>query len=201
MDEPETMVAACERVYDPEGVENAVASANAKKLAMDDADSVPEKLTMAAAACVYDSAPPASEKIELGPYLGEYDLIQWSGKAYTAVCKESEEDEDNTGLRLHGGSHVLIRFLVQHRIIMDGVHMVELGCGTGVAAVAAVRCMAKSGMMAKSYLITDGNEQAVQLCDWNIAQEVPNAEWVTCKKLLWCSEDTESLMQVSDCLI
>ena len=143
-----------------------------------------------------DAVPKTREKICFGGYLGDCELLQLTGTEFSDLCKQdSENDDDNTGLRVHGGSHVLIRFLVKHRSIMNSVDLVEIGSGTGVAAVAAVRCMVKSDMRAKSYLITDGNEKAVQLCHWNIEQELPDAEWVTCKNLLWKKEDTKCLMQ------
>ena len=53
------------------------------------------------------------EAIDFGPRLGQLSLLQYKNAIFHERClTKNSDDSDSTGLRLHGGAHIAIRFLL-----------------------------------------------------------------------------------------
>lgn len=58
------------------------------------------------------------------------------------------ENDDNTGLRVHSGSSILIRFIAVYSVHFEKTTVIELGCGTGIGSI----CLNK-GRLSLQYLL------------------------------------------------
>jgi predicted nicotinamide N-methyase len=129
-----------------------------------------------------------SEAVDFGPSFGETEIVQFSGSAFHNACLQSNcQDDDGTGLRIHAGAHVAVRFLLRHPGLVQDRKVVELGCGTGIFSLVGTR----GGTLPSKLVITDGNDEAVHLARSNsnklsAADAQPK---ISCDKLLWGSED------------
>jgi predicted nicotinamide N-methyase len=129
-----------------------------------------------------------TETIDFGPFSGIKDIIQLSGDAFQCACLQANSKiDDSTGLRIHGGAHVAIRFLLRHPHLIDDMKVCEVGCGTGVYGLIGTR----GGAISAHLALTDGNSAAVAIALQNADQLVSlmNASKVSCEKLLWGSVD------------
>ena len=127
-----------------------------------------------------------SETIDFGPVSGIADIIQLSGEAFQSACLQANSKiNDSTGLRIHGGAHVAIRFLLKYPHLIDDMKVCEVGCGTGVYGLIGTR----GGAISAHLALTDGNSAAVAIALQNVDQlvSVNNASKLSCKKLLWGS--------------
>lgn len=117
---------------------------------------------------------------------GHISILQLNGQAFHERCLSSNSiSVDNTGLRLHGGTIVAIRFLrdyafskiLTHMRVLDVLNtnvlsICELGCGTGVFGLLGTS-MGRPGafvdrdLVIKALTLTDGNEDSVQLAREN----------------------------------
>lgn len=128
------------------------------------------------------------ETIDFGPLSGITDIIQLSGEAFQCACLQANSTiDDSTGLRMHGGAHVAVRFILGHPHLIKDMKVCEVGCGTGVYGLIGTR----GGTICAHLALTDGNSAAVAIALQNTDQLVSlmNALKVSCKKLLWGSED------------
>lgn len=128
------------------------------------------------------------EKIDFGPSSGTTDIVQLSGEAFQSACLQANSMiDDSTGLRIHGGAHVAIRFLLMHPHLIEDMKICEVGCGTGVYGLIGTR----GGSISAHLALTDGNAAAVTIALQNTDQLVSatNLSKVSCAKLLWGSDD------------
>jgi predicted nicotinamide N-methyase len=129
-----------------------------------------------------------TETIDFGPFSGITDIIQLSGEAFQCACLQANSmTDDSTGLRIHGGAHVAVRFLLRHPHLIDDMKVCEVGCGTGVYGLIGTR----GGTISAHLALTDGNSAAVAIALQNSDQLVSlmNSSKVSCEKLLWGSVD------------
>jgi len=150
-----------------------------------------------------------SEEVDFGK-LGTFTIQQFSGSAFHKSCSEETTNRtsvDATGLRIHPGAHVLIRFLAKHPQLIHAKHVIELGCGTGISAIGALLTNARP----TSYLCTDGNVEAVQVCELNMAAlaavsspspantitttTIKSCLKVNCEAMMWDSSSVAGIIQ------
>ena len=143
-----------------------------------------------------------SECTDFGPILGELDVLQYSGTAFQRQCSSSsslplsqckgEEDvgDDATGLRLHVGTHVLVRLFPQLSRFFPNRTVVEVGAGLGLSSICLNLLTAPI-----LTLITDGNEETLEIAQLNCSRLLKEKEnTLIVKRLNWSSE--EDLLQV-----
>ena len=123
----------------------------------------------------------------------EVDFYQLDASSFNERCKSGGED-DSTGLRIHPGAHVLIRFLnssfcqtvCKNRVIW------ELGCGTGITSV-GVALHTEPRLL----VCTDGNKDAIEICRLNCSQICGNkAVDMVCEQMYWSVEEVSRVEAV-----
>jgi len=95
------------------------------------------------------------------------ELNQLSGSAFQDACLErnSNENEDNTGLRVHYGAHVACLFLRHLTKLLHNKRICEIGCGVGLLGLFVLK-----HLNIHSIVLTDGNESACKLASMNISR-------------------------------
>jgi len=116
--------------------------------------------------------------------------FQWSGEPIYITCKEShnglliENTTDHTGLMIWAGTYALCDYINSQQDEFTDLSVLELGSGAGVVGILLSR-------LCKQCVLTDGNEQIVELLKRNIAQ---NQSRGTAQVLQWGSlEQIEKL--------
>ena len=107
------------------------------------------------------------ESYHFGPLVGEVQITQLRSVAFNEQCLSvTSTDNDATGLRMHAGANVCIRFLATfcQNVLSSSKTCVELGCGTGVVGLAAAR---SAKHLIKNLILTDGDERALRLATLN----------------------------------
>jgi predicted nicotinamide N-methyase len=124
------------------------------------------------------------EEVDFGKKIGLKNICQLTGHAHQIACLQvNSKDIDNTGLRIHGGAHVAIRFLLKHPEFIQNKRVCELGCGTAVVGLLGTN----GGIVSSHLLLTDGNIEAVTIASLNVEQlaSAPNNSKISCRQLLW----------------
>lgn len=124
------------------------------------------------------------EKVNFGPNFGDVDVVQLAADAFHNACLQVNSiSTDNTGLRMHAGAHVAIRFLLRYPHLIDNLRLCELGCGTGVFGLIGTR----GGTVSSHLLLTDGNADTVKIASKNSQQLVvsPSTSKVSSCQLSW----------------
>lgn len=128
-----------------------------------------------------------SEIVDFGPSLGTEQIVQLAGEAFHNACLQvNSKNVDNTGLRIHAGAHVAIRFLLANSILIGNRRVCELGCGTGVFGLIGTR----GGSIPSQLVLTDGNPDTVEIAKLNVQQLAApsSSSKVSCHQLLWGSK-------------
>jgi predicted nicotinamide N-methyase len=129
------------------------------------------------------------EKIFLGELVGELPLFQTIESIFYEKCKqENSKTTDSTGLRIYGGSHVLIRFLRNHLEILNEKRVCEIGCGIGAVGLSCALFASPSCLV-----LTDGNPEAIAITSQNAAL-LNVCDRVTISTFLWDRENLGSLV-------
>ena len=135
-----------------------------------------------------------TEIIDFGPHCGKVNVIQLAGDVFHKACLQTNSfNADNTGLRMHGGAHVAIRFLLLHPHLIENFRLCEVGCGTGVFGLIGTR----GGEVSSHLVLTDGNGESVEIASKNALQLVAssNATKISFGQLFWgCSLAIERLL-------
>ena len=129
-----------------------------------------------------------TEAIDFGPAVGTKSIVQFSGGAFHNAClQENSKVDDSTGLRIHSGAHVAIRFLLKNPQLVSNQCVCELGCGTGVYGLVGTR----GGSLSSQLTLTDGNTETVNLAHKNVQLLASTSceSRISCRKLLWGSID------------
>lgn len=129
-----------------------------------------------------------TEAIDFGPGIGIKEIVQYAGGAFHNACLQANSKvDDSTGLRLHSGAHVAIRFLIKNPQLISNQHICEVGCGTGVYGLIGTR----GGSISSHLTLTDGNTETVNLANKNVQllASISMESRITCKQLLWGSKD------------
>jgi hypothetical protein len=140
------------------------------------------------------------ETVDFGPVVGDRSVYQACGSVFQAAClQENSSSSDCTGLRIHAGAHIAIRFLIAHPELIEGKSICEFGCGTGIYGLVGSR----GGKLVKRLVLTDGNGESVAVAYKNIENfvELSNRNKVVCQRLLWgMSSDTtwDEVLQTND---
>jgi predicted nicotinamide N-methyase len=127
------------------------------------------------------------EEVDFGKGIGLKNICQLTGHAHQIACLQvNSKDTDNTGLRIHGGAHVAIRFLLKYPEFIQNKRVCELGCGTAVVGLLGTN----GGIIPSHLVLTDGNIEAVTIASQNVEQlaMVPNISKISCQQLLWGSK-------------
>mmetsp|Transcript_21241 Transcript_21241/g.20558 ORF Transcript_21241/g.20558 Transcript_21241/m.20558 type:complete len:316 (-) Transcript_21241:12-959(-) len=127
------------------------------------------------------------EEVDFGKGVGLKNICQFTGHAHQRACLQvNSKDIDNTGLRIHGGAHVAIRFLLKYPEFIQSKRVCELGCGTAVVGLLGTN----GGIVSSHLVLTDGNIEAVTIASQNVEQlaTVPNVSRILCQQLLWGSK-------------
>lgn len=133
------------------------------------------------------------EEVDFGKKIGLKNICQLTGHAHQIACLQvNSKDIDNTGLRIHGGAHVAIRFLLKHPEFIQDKRVCELGCGTAVVGLLGTN----GGIFSSHLVLTDGNLEAVAIASQNVEQLslVPNNSKISCRQLLWGSKSDVDVM-------
>lgn len=129
-----------------------------------------------------------TEAIDFGPTVGIKSIVQFSGGAFHNACLQANSKvDDSTGLRIHSGAHVAIRFLLKYPLLVSNQRICELGCGTGVYGLVGTR----GGSLSSHLTLTDGNAETVNLALKNVQllASTSSESKISCRKLLWGSMD------------
>ena len=87
-----------------------------------------------------------------------------------------------TGLQVYGGAEVLSRLFLRRPQLLRGRAVMELGCGIGLTAIAALHAMEEGGGKGEEgsaggcLVVTDGEEDAVALARLNLARRMGTEE-------------------------
>jgi hypothetical protein len=133
------------------------------------------------------------EEVDFGKDIGLKNICQLTGRAHQIACLQvNSKDIDNTGLRIHGGAHVAIRFLLKYPEFIHNKRVCELGCGTAVVGLLGTN----GGIIPSHLVLTDGNIEAVAIASKNIEELVslPNISKISCRQLLWGSKSDVEVM-------
>ena len=104
------------------------------------------------------------EPVYLGPALGEVNFTQMRDGVFNDACRvEIDSEDDCTGLRIHPGGHVFIRFLGKFGRHLASKYVLELGCGTGLGSLAILH-----GCKPSCLVSTDGNRDVLELVETNV---------------------------------
>lgn len=125
-----------------------------------------------------------TEIIDFGPNCGNVNVTQLPGDVFHKACLQVNSlHADNTGLRMHGGAHVAIRFLLLHPHLIDNLRLCEVGCGTGVFGLIGTR----GGQVSSHLVLTDGNGETVEIASKNALQLVApsSATKISFSQLSW----------------
>lgn len=129
------------------------------------------------------------DEIELGKNMGFLNVYQWSGKSSNEACLQiNSSASDNTGLRMYFGSYVACQFITKHlHDFLCGKTVCEIGCGIGVLSIITAR-----DCSVKSIVLTDGNDDALELAALNIAN-VKGVD-ISIAKLEWGANEVNTFM-------
>lgn len=103
------------------------------------------------------------------------DILQIRGDIFHSKCLSINSSQiDSTGLRIHAGAYVGIRFL-SSRILFDNFqifnsksNVIEIGCGTGIfGMVGLYNNYSKENKSFNSLTVTDGNISAIDIAKLN----------------------------------
>ena len=142
-----------------------------------------------------------TEKINFGELFGDFEICQCSAVEFHRACLQSNSNEsDNTGLRIHAGAHVAIRFLLRYPILISGKKVIELGCGTGVFGLVSTRL----GTVTSYILLTDGSEESIKMAHTNVYKSIPECDGdnlhnkIGFAQLMWGSKSTINKLFVTE---
>eukprot|EP01041_Mallomonas_annulata_P013241 gene13241-28028_t len=133
------------------------------------------------------------EDVEVGGTLGVFKISQLTGSAFQEACLQKNDGNDNTGLRLHHGSHVACLFIKHLTSLVKDKHLLELGCGTGLLGLFTAR-----DCEVGSILLTDGNDGAITLAMRNmhsIIQDSSVLDTISCSQLAWGHDQAQLFMR------
>lgn len=104
----------------------------------------------------------AREVVELGP-LGPVEIYQVPGSEFHTAClQKNSMDRDSTGLRIHAGAYVAIKFLQVISQLLNGKDVIELGTGCGIVGLTASTFCSMN-----SLALTDGNTTSLEITSLN----------------------------------
>ena len=104
------------------------------------------------------------EIIDCGAGAGLISVYELTGEAFNNAClQRNSTDCDNTGLKIHAGAHVAIRFIRTLKGLLNERRVVELGTGIGIVGLSVARTC-----NAASLVLTDGNPNAIAITNKNI---------------------------------
>lgn len=129
------------------------------------------------------------DEIELGRSMGILSVYQLSGIASNSACLRVNSNScDNTGLRMYFGAYVACQFVTKHlHDLLIDKNVCEIGCGVGVLSVITAR-----DCRVKSIILTDGNDDALELAAMNIAR-IKNIN-ISTANLKWGAEYVDLFM-------
>jgi len=134
------------------------------------------------------------EKIDVGR-LGTLDFYQLQGQAFSDACKLTQDMTvgDHTGLRMHPGAPILSRFVAKYPELLNDRSVIELGCGIGLVSVTVLLTSNPS-----VFIATDGNLDAVDICDKNVKRLYKSESRSTRVKtyqLIWSARTAEECIK------
>lgn len=132
-----------------------------------------------------------TEKYYFGHLIGEIEISQMKSTVFNESCLQSNSNEtDSTGLRLHAGAHIEVRFLAKYGLnALSDKLVIELGSGTGVVSLTIIH-------KPKILFITDGDERSRKTIERN--NRTLGVPENICMKLTWGNDiEIENVLKMN----